>query len=192
MRRLWILLSLLCLGARANELVVPTTPPVVESFGFSQGAGTFTQLKYFKFLSKPIASTGLFVVNQQDVLWQTSSPVFSQVLIKPAAIHRRLALDKSYQILVQDSQINQLLSALLTGNISEQDWQITAGENGCFKLLPKQQQMSQIFGHVSLCKNSDVLREVTLIDPQGNKTTIEMTLKKTQLTPQELLSLELQ
>jgi len=190
MRSLCLLLLLTLVGVTATAQTQDDELSLSE-LGFSQGVGEFTQHKYFKFLSKPIVSNGAFVVAGQDLLWQTSRPVFSQILLKEDAIYRRLNQEQPFELLVKGSQINQLLSAVLTGNIKAKDWTITTNTPLCFELVPLQAQMSQLFSHVNLCKTGDASRQVTLFDPQDNKTIIMMTLTSNQLTPAERSSLEL-
>lgn len=176
----------------------------LDSLAFTQGRGTFEQLKYFKFLKQPIVSKGVFAVARSKVLWHTQSPVFSQILISQSGIFRRLDAAESYQMLVGNSPINQVLSSLLTGKIERDDWDIAMlnetesddasepnEQHNCIELIPKSSQLSQLFTLVRLCQNSDKVRKISLVDLQGNNTDIVMTVQTTTLSQDELNSLKL-
>lgn len=171
---------------------VESKPTSSVTFSITQGAGEFTQLKYFKFLAKPIQSSGVFVVNNNDVLWHTTAPVFSQVLLKSNGIYRRTTLDSPFDVVTQDNAINRVLSSVLTGNIDENDWgNVKTDDLSCVLLNPKSEQLAQLFSQIKLCKNTLNQRHITLFDRQNNKTEINMLLHKTQLSQQDVASLEL-
>jgi len=143
----------------AAEIMVEqkiSTEALLQALMLGRANGSFVQEKHFKFLSMPIRSTGAFITEQASVLWQTQSPVFSEVLIKPAGIYRRLISTENYQPLVENTEFSSLLSAIFTGNITDDEWQIDEKiyfreQNYCLLLKPKAAQLQQLFQQVDLC-----------------------------------------
>lgn len=184
------------------------TETLLQALMLDKGVGSFSQNKYFKFLAVPIRSTGNFIVKQQAVLWQTQLPVFSEILIQPNGIYRRLTPKTKYEQLVDNSEFSLLLATIFTGEINSMQWQIgeevslvedvdLTGRNYCLSLKPKAKQLQQLFQHVDLClaqlpperRLSDSQsyfdlskRHINLFDPQGNKSQISMKINARALT----------
>ena len=164
---------------------------LLEQLRIEQGSGEFSQQKYFKFLSLPIRSSGVFKVNPNAALWHTQQPVFSQVLFADDNIYRRLALNGPYQVLVQNSELGSVLGAIFKAEISTNDWSISMVEKQpCIKLIPKNPSLIAIFSRVSLCLKQQQ-RVITMWDKHDNKTIITMTLLANQLSQQDVDALEL-
>lgn len=185
-------IGLVGLALLANPVTAATPNQLLlEQLKIAQGRGEFVQKKYFKFLSKPIKSTGVFAVNQQAALWQTQTPVFSQVLLADSIIYRRLKPDDSYQIMVQDSDISSVMAAIFKAEISAQDWSVIDSDSAnCVALTPNNHKLQQAFSQISLCLLDDGKRLITLRNKQNTKTEIELSLISEQLSSQELDSLE--
>jgi len=145
-----------------------STATLLQALMLNEGAGNFSQHKHFKFLAVPIRSTGHFVVKQKNVSWQTQSPVFSEILIQPNGIYRRLSPEAGYEQLVDNSEFSLLLATVFTGDINPLQWQIGEGvslvenidlvdgvdlvsKNYCLSLKPKAKQLQELFQHVDLC-----------------------------------------
>lgn len=168
---------------------------LLNQFSISQGKGTFTQNKHFKFLSEPIISKGLFILQNQTALWQTQSPVFSQLLLTPKAIYTRLERHMSYQLLTENGQFSKILSKLLSGKFDKSDWQEISSSNcNCVNLIPTTTVLEKIFAKVQVCFVDNLTRQFKLVDSNNNVTEILMNLTSlvidetdsTQLDPENI------
>lgn len=163
-----------------------------SGFEIKQGKGEFSQAKHFTFLKRAIKSQGEFVIFQQQVYWHTLLPVKSELLVLADGIYRRNDAEQDYQVLTQDKQINQLLAKLLSGQIQNSDWQVTAIEQtGCYQLVPTLVQVSQMFKQVKLCRNGDSQREIVITDQQNNNTHITMKIITKELSQGDMDAVKL-
>lgn len=172
---------------------------LIDELSIMQGKGLFYQKKHFKFLSQPISSQGSFIVSQASALWQTESPVFSQLLVNPDAIYQRLSLQESYQPLLENAELSAVLTTIFKGQINPLDWHLldpkssqsdAEGATKCLFLQPKSQQLIQIFKQVSLCIINNNERQIFLLDSQNNKTEILMSVSSQDLSDDNLNSLK--
>lgn len=170
----------------------------IKQLALSQGKGTFKQAKHFSFLTQPIVSTGSFIVYQGSALWQGEQPVFSQLLLTPQAIFRRLNLADNYQKIAQSSDITAVLTTIFTGDINESNWQIepnisVQNNQQCLAIKPKVDVLKQLFQQVSLCLSLDEenmhQRWIYLTEAKGNKTDIHMSVTATSLSSKEQAAL---
>lgn len=153
-----------------------------SQFEIKQGKGEFSQAKHFTFLKRAIESQGAFVIYDQQVYWQTTTPVKSELLILADGIYRRNEGEKNYQVITQDEQINQLLAKLLSGQIQDSDWQISPStQSTCYELVPILSEVVLMFKHVQLCRGGDNQREIVITDQQNNKTHITMQINTEEL-----------
>jgi len=195
-------------AAGSNVELQPSTQVsnLLERLTINQGKGQFVQQKYFSFMSVPITSTGNFIVKNASALWQTQQPVFSALLLTPAAIYRRLALDESYQLLTDSAEFSGVLSTIFTGKVNVEDWQLSSNtDSSCLELTPKSGQLKQLFKQVDLCLVDEIQtnkseeevnkaqqqRKITLTDSKGDKTVIMMTLSSAAFVPADLEALKL-
>ncbi|TPH12239.1 hypothetical protein EPA86_18020 [Litorilituus lipolyticus] len=177
-----------------------TVAELLEKLAIEQGVGEFTQQKHFKFLAMPITSTGRFLVNRQSALWQTEKPIFSQLLLTPEAIYRRLSIEQNFQALTQGNELSAILSTIFTGNIDSSQWdiakQVLKNENGhCLALSPKTDILRQVFEQAQVClaqgEQQTMRRVITLFEPKENKTEITMVLSSRTLSKEELAQLKI-
>jgi hypothetical protein len=187
---------------KASANINSSQEELVGSLAIKQGEGNFIQKKYFKFLSQPIQSQGSFLVSEESALWQTETPVFSQLLVKPNAIYQRLSIEDTYQPLIENAEFSAVLTTIFKGQIKYLDWKLLSTENtvsdsvkdikqqNCLALEPKSQQLTQIFSRVNLCLINPGERKIELLDKQGNKTEILMLLTSDILTEQNLNNLK--
>lgn len=154
-----------------------TKAALLQALMLEKGAGSFVQRKHFKFLAVPIRSTGDFIVEQQSVLWQTQSPVFSAILIQQSGIYRRLSLEDKYEQLVDNAEFSSLLATVFTGKINSDQWQVSdvvglVDNNYCLALKPSAKQLQQLFQQVDLCLPS--LPRVSIEKVSIEKDSVEM------------------
>lgn len=193
----WLILFALFSGESFSLTSNKASDTLMGSFSFETGKGTFKQSKSFKFMSMPIVSNGKFLVDGKRVLWQTTVPVNSEILLTGNAVYKKNTTDNEFKLLVKDSPVNNMLSAILTGNIDQQDWAISEfmpadveKSISCLTMHPKSQQLISVFTSAQLCLKNDKQREVVLLDKQNNKTVIEMNISDELLTVEDKLSLE--
>ena len=178
-----------------SDITSKEADTLINSFEFEIGKGTFKQSKSFKFMSMPIISHGDFIIDGERVLWKTTEPVNSSILLADGAVYKKNTADNEFKLLVKESPINHMLSAILTGNIDLNNWSVSTSKMHddvipCLTMLPKSQQLMSIFTSATLCIESDKQREVVLLDKQQNKTLIEMKINHKLLTVEDKLSLE--
>ena len=198
-----------------NSAPKVSTSVFLKALMLEKGAGSFIQSKHFKFLAVPIRSTGHFIVEQQTVLWQTKSPVFSEVLIQKNGVYQRLEPKGEYQLLVDNAEFSSLLVTVFTGQISPAQWQVGKGirlveadnlntDKYCLSLQPKAKQLQQLFQHIDLCIPSSQpagiaqeglshfdlsKRHISLFDQQNNKTQISMQINSRTLSLEQAQAL---
>ncbi|KPH95940.1 hypothetical protein AMS58_04500 [Pseudoalteromonas porphyrae] len=161
-----------------------------SNFEVKQGKGQFSQAKHFTFLKRAIKSQGEFVIYEQHVYWHTINPVSSEMLLLPSGIYRRLNTEKAYQTVTKDKQLNRLLAKLLSGEIDEHDWKITAIEQ-CYKLIPKLDDVALLFAVVELCSADENHRRIVITDQQKNETHISMQITSKELTEGDMNAVKL-
>jgi len=173
---------------------------LVNHLAIDQGKGQFTQKKFFKFLTQPIPSNGYFTVSPQAILWQTSNPVFAQILVKNDAIYQRLSIREKYQPLVENAEFSTILTTIFKGEINSKDWSIDVfsssepsnlAEDNCLKLRPKNQQFTQLFERIEICLLEGRQRKIMMFDKHDNKTEILMRLNEIILDNKDLETLTL-
>ncbi len=139
--------------------------------------GDFTQQRFLKAMSKPITSTGQFVlVKNQGLLWQMQKPFASQLRVKKEGISQWNGSQwVNNQKLGQSEQINLFLG-LLSGDISALSSQFDLALSGDTKnwtltLTPNSLLMKQIFTHIVI-GGDEVVKQIELNETQGDRTLI--------------------
>jgi len=191
----WLIIITFFSASTYSQIENKVPKSLMKNFSFEMGSGSFKQSKSFKFMSVPIVSHGRFIVDGKRVLWQTTSPIKSEILLTDTAVYKRSSTNKTFKLLVKESPINRMITAVLTGNFNDRDWLLSVAEsadfsNSCLKMLPKSPQLVAVFTSATLCNQANNQRQVLLVDKQNNKTLIEMNISKEQLTPEDKLSLE--
>ncbi|AUI66514.1 MULTISPECIES: outer membrane lipoprotein carrier protein LolA [Glaesserella] len=140
--------------------------------------GDFTQQRYLKAMSKPITSTGKFVlIKNQGLLWHMQKPFTSQLRVKKEGISQWNGSQwVESQKLGQSQQISLFLG-LLSGDISAlssqfdlaisgnaKDWQLT--------LTPSSLLMKQIFNQIVI-GGDEMVKRIELNETQGDRTLIQ-------------------
>ncbi len=184
----WMLITFIIVSQGAMAEVEQNK--LLSKMKIVQGSGIFKQEKYFNFLTTPIVSKGVFKVDQQTALWQTQSPVFSEILFKSNGIYRRLAPETQFELILNSSDISHILGTIFSGEIQKSDWQISTNLD-CIELVPNNEQLALIFNQISLCLVEDKQRIISLFDKQNNKTVIEMQVLNDALSTTDIADLEL-
>lgn len=139
--------------------------------------GDFTQQRFLKAMSKPITSTGQFVlVKNQGLLWQMQKPFASQLRVKKEGISQWNGSQwVNNQKLGQSEQINLFLG-LLSGDISALSSQFDLAllgdtKNWTLTLTPNSLLMKQIFTYIVI-GGDEVVKQIELNETQGDRTLI--------------------
>lgn len=159
--------------------------------------GDFTQQRFLKAMSKPITSTGQFVlVKNQGLLWQMQKPFASQLRVKKEGISQWNGSQwVNNQKLGQSEQINLFLG-LLSGDISALSSQFDLALSGDTKnwtltLTPNSLLMKQIFTHIVI-DGDEVVKQIELNETQGDRTLIRFEKIQQNQPLSELVSKALQ
>lgn len=158
---------------------------LLNKLAIAQGKGNFKQEKHFKFLSQPIVSDGQFIVKENAVLWETLTPVFTQLLVQEGIIYNRQSKQQPYSPMIESDEFSALFSTIFSGKVNSEHWQLASQEdnpNQCLVLKPTQTRLQQIFQKLILCINDAHQREILLLDNNNNKTEIFMQLENTELS----------
>ncbi len=183
-------------GKKINSSPTPPItniqPDLLNLLIINQGKGTFIQRKYFKFLNEPITSEGVFTLHDQKALWQTQSPIFSQLLLTPKAIFSRIDTDDPYQPLLENSEFSLLLSRLISGKFDDSTWQeIVISDSNCVNLKPATITLKKIFSKVQVCLIDKLTRKINLTDSKENNTEIIMSLSSLKIDEEEIVQLNI-
>lgn len=187
-----VLLTFGCCMNSAQATVIDSTEPkkessqnsvlengVIDAFKIEQGIAEFTQEKFFSFLSTPVKSSGILKINNNNVIWQVNSPVFSKLLIidsdiwQQAQIKTQNGVDYIYNKMVTHASIESLIQTVFTGNIDDTQWETFTKSESCVVLTPKSNVLSQAISQLELCLgNNDNERNIVITDGQKNITKI--------------------
>lgn len=140
--------------------------------------GTFSQSKKLQFLTVPIRSSGEFSIDKQqaELLWQQHKPVQQQTKITQTGIYQQNPGQSDFVKLVDDTVVSQLLLAVFTGDIAEQEWflwQYNSAEVGCIKSEILLAELAQFVQSIKLCQQQG-LTQISLSEKQV-ETLIELT-----------------
>lgn len=149
--------------------------------------GTFQQNKYFKILKKPIVSNGVIYFDQtQGLLWQTTKPVFSEMLIK----ENELLINDGNSTTSIDgaSAISNIMLSAVTGNFKDLTERFTlsiASNNNCVQLTPVDDKLRAVIYQINLC-GSEHLTDITIFEAMDNRTEISLQLSAINALPEEI------
>lgn len=136
--------------------------------------GQFEQQKQLKFLQKPLISKGSFIYqNQRGLLWKTTSPLVSSLLITPKHIYNQQGAQA-----IPDS-FGRLLPALLAADWQQlaADFEIKAtqqGQNWKLILLPKPALLAKAISQI-LIQGDTNLNSLEITETTGNSSLINFT-----------------
>lgn len=162
-----IRLFIVCLGCLLTTVISASEQPLDK-------AGKFSQEKYFAGFSKPFISSGVFVLEQEQLKWQVTKPITSTLLIKNGQVYVE---DSQGDAVIQPgaAPFVNLLQAIITNDLSALEQQFTIANDtqaGCSLLLPKDQLLSQLFVSFQLCALDGNVQQVRLNEHNNNYTII--------------------
>ncbi|MDQ9091766.1 outer membrane lipoprotein carrier protein LolA [Pseudoalteromonas haloplanktis] len=137
-------------------------------------AGEFSQEKYFAGFTKPFISSGVFLLDAEQLKWQVTKPVTNTLLIKNGQVYLENAQG---EVVLQPgaAPFVSLLQAIISHDLDALKPQFTFSadtQEGCSLLLPKDQLLSQLFVSFQLCVVSGNVQQVRLNEHNANYTII--------------------
>lgn len=148
------------------ESLLQRFPPV-------QGKLDFIQSKQIQGLPVPLVSQGYLLLQQDDLLWHTTSPLESKLLISAAGVSEWQ--QEQYVAVAGSEFVGQLMLAVLqqqesfiTGHFA-----ISAAEADCLLLSPLQAPLTSLFRQITLCGDTS-LQQIRLEETNGNTTDIRL------------------
>jgi hypothetical protein len=162
-------------------LLIVSLPPVAVAdqaapllrFAPLQGQLDFVQLKTVQGLPVPLRSSGYLQISTDRLLWHTTTPVDTKLLISPAGVSQWQ--QQQYVAVAGSEFVGQLLLAVLQ---QQQEFilahfQLATGQNNCLLLQPLQPPLNQLFSQIELC-GQQTLQQLTLTELNGNHTDISL------------------
>lgn len=171
MKRLIRLLSVLLIAAvlplqaAADNTLLPWQPV--------QGRFAFTQLKQLQGLPVPLRSSGTIELKDNEMLWHTTAPVDSKLLITASGVSQ---WQQQQFVAVAGSEfVGQLMLAVLQQDTDFITQQFNVQQSGqhCTLLQPVEAPLNQFFSQIKLCGETQ-LSSLTLQETNGNTTQITL------------------
>jgi len=160
--------------------------------------GDFLQSKNIKALKRPFNSTGSFVyLPQNGLLWQTLTPIASVKLFakngvfkldKQGKMQKEAHLDNDFFLALFSADQAQLLkyfSIVKADNVAQKN-------QTCLTLTPRSDTLHSLFNSINLCSANEATEQnkipekITLVEPNGNTTEINLTQSVTKVSELEL------
>jgi hypothetical protein len=162
-----VLLALLILPVGADD----SNP--LQRFKPLQGVLQFQQVKQLHGLPVALNSSGYIQLDAEQLLWHTTTPVDSKLLVTPAGVSQ---WQQQQYIAVAGSEfVGQLMLAVLQQqhDFIAAHFAISSGDNYCLLLKPLQAPLSNLFAQISLCGETS-LQQIVLLESNGNSTDIRL------------------
>ena len=153
------------LQAAADSTLLPWQPV--------QGCFVFTQLKQLQGLPVPLRSSGTIELTDNEMLWHTTAPVDSKLLITAAGVSQ---WQQQQFVAVAGSEfVGQLMLAVPQQDIDfiTQQFNVQQSEQHCSLLRPVEAPLNQFFNQIKLCGETQ-LSSLTLQETNGNTTQITL------------------
>lgn len=162
-----LLICLLLLPVQA------ATSNLLQRFKPLQGQLQFSQVKQLQGLPVALNSSGYIQLEAEQLLWHTTTPVDSKLLVTPAGVSQWQ--QQQYVAVAGSEFVGQLMLAVLQQqhDFIASHFAISRGDNGCLLLKPLQAPLSNLFAHISLCGET-TLQQLVLLESNGNSTTIRL------------------
>ena len=157
--------AVLPLQAAAESTLLPWQPV--------QGRFVFTQLKQLQGLPVPLRSSGTIELTDNEMLWHTTTPVDSKLLITAAGVSQ---WQQQQFVAVAGSEfVGQLMLAVLQQQhqFINTHFALSDADNDCQVLHPLQAPLSNLFVQIRLCGEA-TLQQIVLQESNGNSTTIDL------------------
>ncbi|MEH8022152.1 outer membrane lipoprotein carrier protein LolA [Rheinheimera metallidurans] len=160
-----LLCGLFAALAQASANLLPW-PPL-------QGKVMFSQAKMLQGLPVPLRSSGYLDIAPAQMLWHTTTPVESKLLITAMGVSQWQ--QQEYIAVTGSEFVGQLMLAVLQQNLEfiQQQFNLRQGDAHCTLLEPKQAPLDQLFSYIALCGETK-LSQLSLQEKNGNSTVITL------------------
>lgn len=151
----------------------PSEPAVSLPWQPLQGRISFSQLKQLQGLPVPLNSSGYLEITPEQMLWHTTAPVDSKLLISASGVSQWQ--QQEYVAVAGSEFVGQLMLAVLQQDnafIAEQ-FSVAKAEAPCLALTPRQAPLDQLFRQILLCGSAQ-LSQLKLEELNGNTTSINL------------------
>ena len=138
-----------------------------------QGQLNFTQSKHLQGLPVALQSSGYILLNAEQLLWHTTAPVDSKLLVSAAGVSQ---WQQQQYVAVSGSEfVGQLMLAVLQQQqpFINAHFALSNADNHCQVLRPLQAPLSNLFVQIRLCGET-TLQQIVLQESNGNSTTIDL------------------
>lgn len=170
-------------------LLLLTTLPCLAStdghadllrFSGISGQTPFVQVKQLQGLPVPLTSRGYLQLEQDALLWHTTAPVDSKLLISSTGVSQWH--QQQYVAIAGSEFVGQLMLAVLRQQHSfiAAHFALNKESDNCTGLQPLQAPLDKLFRQITLCGEHN-LDTLTLTELNGNVT--QITLEHTAAKP---------
>lgn len=165
--------ALLLCSAGFNSIAATASPELSLPWQPLQGRIGFSQQKQLQGLPVPLNSSGYLDVTPEQMLWHTTSPVDSKLLISASGVSQ---WQQQQFVAVAGSEfVGQLMLAVLQQDNAFIAEQFNVGKDAepCLTLTPRQAPLDKLFRQIWLC-GAEQLNQIKLAELNGNTTTINL------------------
>ncbi|WP_445768664.1 outer membrane lipoprotein carrier protein LolA [Rheinheimera sp.] len=162
-----LLLTLLLMPAQATD------SQALLRFTPLQGQLNFSQSKQLQGLPVALKSSGYIQLQAGQLLWHTTAPVDSKLLVSPAGVSQWQ--QQQYVAVAGSEFVGQLMLAVLQQQhqFIQAHFALSDADNHCQLLQPLQAPLSNLFVQIRLCGET-TLQQIVLQESNGNSTTIDL------------------
>ena len=139
--------------------------------------GSFTQSKKVAGLSRSLESNGHFDITEQRVLWTTTSPLYSEVLIADNSVQERYSADGEFQVTASGENVttvSRILALIIRSDTEglKRYFDIESATTS-YKLTPRSDALKALFNEV-LIQQSTTTVNVKIYEASGTVTDIQL------------------
>lgn len=138
-------------------------------------SGRFEQQKFFKVLSKPFVSSGVYQMSGSSFEWNTHKPVSSSLIFDGKTLWQSTSKGEKNQLPISGHYMN-VLKAIVTGNLTTLSTMFRftkSPDQHCILLTPTEKHISVIAETIGLCFSNQTLA-IRLNEQNGNYTKISL------------------
>ena len=157
----------MALGLLVSSLAIAETP--------APKTGSFQQTKQLVGLSRALKSSGTFTISEAEVLWTTTTPLYSEVLISGDAVRERYLPEGEFQVTAQGESVttvSRVLALIVKNDIDGLQRYFNVQQQGnSSQLTPRSEALKQLFSRIDIEQLADVVN-VRIAEASGSSTEI--------------------
>ena len=140
-------------------------------------AGNFQQSKQLAGLSRALNSSGTFAITDSEVLWTTTSPLYSEVKISGDSVSERYSRDGEFQVTAQGESVttvSRVLALIVKNDIPGLARYFDVKQQGNnSQLTPRSEALKQLFTRIDIAQRAAEVN-VTIAEAAGSVTKITL------------------